>query len=261
MKHKARKRFGQNFLTDEAIIGRIIDSIAPGPGQLIIEIGPGQGALTRPLVESGAEIHAIEIDRDLAAQLPARLGHPSNLALHEADALETDLPAISGGRNYRLTGNLPYNISTPILFHILGQTQLPLDIHIMLQREVVKRIVATPGGRDYGRLSVMVQNLCEATPLFDIPPQSFDPPPRVDSTLLRLTPRDRPLVEAPPHLLDQVVRAAFAMRRKTLRNSLARLIDEDSIRAAGIDAGLRAEQLSIAEFDALARQMARHSVS
>ena len=256
MKHRARKRFGQNFLTDEAVISRIIDAIAPRPDDTIIEIGPGQAALTKHLVAAGCRVHALEIDRDLAAGLAGLLGHPPNLQVHLCDALEADFAAITGGDVYRLAGNLPYNISTPILFHILEQAVRPADIHVMLQREVVQRIVADPGSRVFGRLSVMVQNLCRATPLFDISPESFTPAPRVDSTLLRLQPRAQPLAEAPPLALDRVVRAAFARRRKTLRNSLSPLMDEASIRAAGIDPGLRAEQLSIEAFDRLARQLA-----
>ena len=256
MRHRARKRFGQNFLTDGAIIASIIDAIAPRQEDTIIEIGPGQAALTKHLVATGCRLHALEIDRDLAADLARALGHPENLHVHQCDALGADFAAIAGEKDYRLAGNLPYNISTPILFHILGQPVLPVDIHVMLQREVVQRIVAEPGSRVFGRLSVMVQNLCRAIPIFDIPPECFTPAPRVDSTLLRLQPHAQPLAEASPLSLDRVVRAAFARRRKTLRNSLSPLLDEGSIRAAGIDPGLRAEQLGIEDFDRLARQLA-----
>lgn len=255
MKHRARKRFGQNFLTDASVIARIVDTIRPQPGEIILEIGPGQAALTRLLVDAGARVHAIEIDRDLAGRLAAELGQPDNLEVHECDALEADLAAIAGDATYRLVGNLPYNISTPILFHILEQDPMPRDIHVMLQREVVERIVAAPGSKAFGRLSVMLQNRCHTAPLFDIPPECFDPRPRVDSTLLRLEPRTAPVASAEPATLDRVVRAAFAKRRKTLRNSLGGLLDENAIRAAGIDPGLRAEQLSIGQFDALARSL------
>jgi 16S rRNA (adenine1518-N6/adenine1519-N6)-dimethyltransferase len=257
LKHSARRRFGQNFLTDASVIDRIAEAIQPQLQQLVIEIGPGQGALTRPLIAAGVELHALEIDRDLAAKLQERLGHPQNLVVHTCDVLETDFNSIAGDRAYRLVGNLPYNISTPILFHILGQTRLPSDMHVMLQREVVQRIVADPGGRDYGRLSVMVQNRCEAVALFDISPGSFEPRPRVNSTLLRLLPRPQPVARAAPEQLDRVVRAAFSMRRKTLRNSLDTLLDARQITAAGIDPGQRAEQLSIAQFDALALSLGR----
>lgn len=255
MKHRARKRFGQNFLTDDAVISNIAEAIAPRTEDTIIEIGPGQAALTRHLLASGCLVHAVEIDRDLAAGLPRSLGHPENLRVHQCDALEADLAGLVEHGPYRLVGNLPYNISTPLLFHILEQDVLPLDIHVMLQREVVGRIVATPGGRVYGRLSVMVQNLCESLPLFDIPPECFEPRPRVDSTLLRLLPRTKPLAQAPPGSFDRVVRVAFSRRRKTLRNSLSGLLDEAAIRAADIDPGLRAEQLDIEQFDQLARQL------
>jgi 16S rRNA (adenine1518-N6/adenine1519-N6)-dimethyltransferase len=255
MKHRARKRFGQNFLTDAAVIARIIAAISPREDDVIIEIGPGQAALTRHLVNAGACVHAVELDRDLAGRLADELGQPKNLVVHACDALEANLATLAEAPCYRLVGNLPYNISTPILFHILGQKPLPKDIHVMLQREVVERIVAEPGGKTYGRLSVMVQNRCLATPLFDIPPESFDPRPSVDSTLLRLQPRSEPLASADPQALDQVVRAAFAKRRKTLRNSLAGLLEAEAIQAAGIDPGQRAEQLEIAQFDALAQRL------
>jgi 16S rRNA (adenine1518-N6/adenine1519-N6)-dimethyltransferase len=255
MNHRARKRFGQNFLTDAAVIARIIAAISPRPDDVIIEIGPGQAALTRHLVDAGACVHAVELDRDLADRLAAELGQPKNLVVHACDALEANLAILAEAPCYRLVGNLPYNISTPILFHILGQKPLPKDIHVMLQREVVERIVAAPGSKTYGRLSVMVQNRCLATPLFDIPPESFDPQPRVDSTLLRLQPRSEPLAAADPLALERVVRAAFAKRRKTLRNSLSGLLEAEAIEAAGIDPGQRAEQLEIAQFDALAQRL------
>jgi len=249
---RPRKRFGQNFLVDATVIEHIVECIQPRAGERIVEIGPGRGALTRRLVESGAEIHAVEIDRDLSAVLAERFGHPGNLTVHSCDALQANLAHLCGGGDWRLAGNLPYNISTPILFHFLEQDPLPRDIHVMLQREVVQRIVAEPGGRDYGRLSVMVQNRCGVEPLFEIGPQSFDPPPRVQSMLLRLKPRTEPLARAPAEALDRVVRAAFAQRRKTLRNSLSGLFDEQHLRATGIDPGLRPEQLSLEQFDRLA---------
>jgi 16S rRNA (adenine1518-N6/adenine1519-N6)-dimethyltransferase len=255
LRHKARRRFGQNFLVDQSVIARIIQAIGPEPGQQIVEIGPGRGALTRLLVESGAEVHALEIDRDLAQWLKQAISGDDRLRIHRCDALEADLGDIAGQHPYRLVGNLPYNISTPLLFHILGQRLLPLDMHVMLQTEVVERIAAAPGGRDYGRLSVMVQNLCVAAPLFDIAPGSFEPRPRVNSTLLRLLPRPAPLASAQPECFARTVRTAFAMRRKTLRNSLRGLLDEAGIRAAGVDPATRPEQLSVAQFDALAQQM------
>lgn len=258
MRHRARRRFGQNFLIDQGVIGRIIDCVRPGPGQRIIEIGPGLGALTAPLLASGADIIGLEIDRDLAGQLADRLGHPPNLSVHTGDVLETDLAALAARPDYRLAGNLPYNISTPILFHVMAQQRLPIDMHFMLQREVVDRVVARPGGRQYGRLSVMVQNLCEAWSLFEIDPASFEPRPRVTSALLRLAPRPTPIAQSAPAAFARVVKAAFAMRRKTLRNSLRGLLDEADIREAGVNPASRAEQLDLMQFDALAQQVRRN---
>ena len=256
MNQKPRKRFGQNFLTDERVIGQIIDTINPQPGEVILEIGPGRAALTRLLLESGAEIHALEIDRDLAGALQSGLGRHERLIIHQCDALQAVPGTIAGGRLFRLVGNLPYNISTPLLFHVLDQELLPLDMHFMLQSEVVQRMAAGPGGRDYGRLSVMCQNRCHVTPLFEISPGSFEPRPKVQSRFVRMVPRDEPMSGV--HLeqsLDAVVRAAFSMRRKTLRNSLRKLLPEQAIARAGIDAGLRAEQLDLRQFIALARQI------
>jgi 16S rRNA (adenine1518-N6/adenine1519-N6)-dimethyltransferase len=254
--HRARKRFGQNFLVDERIISQIIAAIDPRPGEIIVEIGPGRAALTGPLLESGPEIHALEIDRDLAAALRSGLGRHERLTVHQCDALQTDPGTITGDRAFRLVGNLPYNISTPLIFHVLEQERLPADMHFMLQSEVVQRIAAGPGSRDYGRLSVMCQNRCRVTPLFDIPPTSFEPRPKVQSTLVRMVPRDESVSGA--HLeksLDTVARAAFSMRRKTLRNSLRKVLSRAEIADAGIDAGLRAEQLSLEQFIALAGQI------
>jgi 16S rRNA (adenine1518-N6/adenine1519-N6)-dimethyltransferase len=257
MNHRARKRFGQNFLADEQIIDRIVAAIDPHPDDLIIEIGPGHGALTRPLLESGATVHVLEIDRDLAADLQAIAARQPRLTVHPGDALQIDVGDLAADRPYRLVGNLPYNISTPLLFHVLGQRHLPRDMHFMLQCEVVDRIAASPGSRDYGRLSVMCQNRCEVFPLFTVAPESFRPRPRVQSRVIRMAPRRQPrsgpaLVSA----LDQVVRAAFAKRRKTLRNGLRDLLGEGEIESLGIDPGLRPEQLDLDRFIALARAMA-----
>ncbi|NIP17469.1 MAG: 16S rRNA (adenine(1518)-N(6)/adenine(1519)-N(6))-dimethyltransferase RsmA [Xanthomonadales bacterium] len=253
MKHRARRRFGQNFLTDDRVIGRIVEAIDPGPGDLILEIGPGRGALTAPLVASGAEVHALEIDRDLARALSEDSTLSGRLTVHECDALKVNTGDIAGGRPYRLAGNLPYNISTPLLFHVLEQDLLPRDMHFMLQNEVVVRIAAAPGGRDYGRLSVMSQNRCRVTPLFTIGPESFQPRPRVQSRLVRMEPLAEPLSGAGLiEPLASVVKAAFAMRRKTLRNSLCSLFGEDELLRAGVDPGLRAEQVGLEQFIALA---------
>lgn len=254
MSRLARKRFGQNFLVDHAVIRRIIDTIGPVAGDLLIEIGPGHGAITTPLLDSGAELMVVEIDRDLAMALQQRYSQQPLLTIRQADALQTDFGELAGGRPYRLVGNLPYNISTPLVFHVLGLAQPPLDMHFMLQKEVVERLAAAPGGKDYGRLGVMCQNRCEVTPLFTIGPDAFEPAPRVESMFVRLRPRGEPVSgHALLDPLDRVVRAAFSKRRKTLRNSLAGLLTEAQMTEVDIDPGLRAEQLSLEDFIQLAR--------
>jgi 16S rRNA (adenine1518-N6/adenine1519-N6)-dimethyltransferase len=255
----ARKRFGQNFLVDRAVIRRIIDTIGPVAGELLIEIGPGHGAITTPLLDSGAELMVVEIDRDLAMALQQRYSQQPLLTIRQADALQTDFGELAGGRPYRLVGNLPYNISTPLVFHVLGLAQPPLDMHFMLQKEVVERLAAAPGGKDYGRLGVMCQNRCEVTPLFTIGPDAFEPAPRVESMFVRLRPRGEPVSgHALLDPLDRVVRAAFSKRRKTLRNSLAGLLTEAQMTEVDIDPGLRAEQLSLEDFIQLARLVSLH---
>jgi 16S rRNA (adenine1518-N6/adenine1519-N6)-dimethyltransferase len=254
MSHRARKRFGQNFLVDRAVIQRIIEAVNPTEQDLVIEIGPGQGALTAPLSETGAELIALEIDRDLARTLEARFEGYTCTRIVQGDALETDFGAVSGGRPYRLVGNLPYNISTPLIFHVLESGQAALDMHFTLQKEVVDRLAAAPGGKDYGRLGIMCQNRCEVTPLFTIGREAFSPVPRVESAFVRLKPRPQPISGAPlAATLDRVVRQAFSQRRKTLRNSLSGLLDPTALAALGIDPGLRAEQLTLDEFIRLAR--------
>lgn len=251
--HKARKRFGQNFLTDTRVVDRIIASIQPLPGQQIIEIGPGQAALTRHLLASGAELHVVEIDRDLAAQLQPHFSASDHATLRVGDALKMDFGDISGGSPFRLVGNLPYNISTPLMFHVLQWSKLVVDMHFMLQKEVVDRMAATPGGKAWGRLSIMCQYHCEVIPLFEVPPGAFSPPPRVNSSMVRLVPHSDP----PVHIdsmesFDRLVSQAFSMRRKTLRNCMRGLLDSSQIESAGIDPGLRPESLSLAEFAHLA---------
>lgn len=255
MRHAARKRFGQNFLVDSQVIQRICDTIAPDADELLIEIGPGRAAITRPLLELGARMIVVEIDRDLAAGLQREFANFSNLTVHNGDALDTDFGGLAEGRPYRLLGNLPYNISTPLIFHILDQDHAPLDMHFMLQKEVVERMAADPGSRAYGRLGVMCQNRCEIDHLFDIGPGAFDPAPKVTSAFVRLTPRKEP--QSGKSLLkpfEDVVRQAFSKRRKTLHNSLSGLLSDLQIQAAGIDPGLRAERLSVADFVRLAAQ-------
>jgi 16S rRNA (adenine1518-N6/adenine1519-N6)-dimethyltransferase len=256
MEHRARKRFGQNFLVDERVVDRILTAIAPMAGQRILEIGPGHAALTTGLALSGALLQLIEIDRDLAASLQSRFDGVGNVQVHCADALRLDLPRLTSGQPFRLVGNLPYNISTPILFHVLQWQGLVVDMHFMLQQELVERMAANPGGKAWGRLSVMCQFRCSVTPLFNVPPEAFRPQPAVQSTFVRLVPHAEPPVRvADLGCFERIITRAFSMRRKTLRNSLRGLLDAAAIAAAGIDPGIRPERLGLAEFAALADQL------
>jgi 16S rRNA (adenine1518-N6/adenine1519-N6)-dimethyltransferase len=255
-KHKARKRFGQNFLHDQQVIERIISCVNAKQSDLLIEIGPGQAAITRPLLDSGAELHLIEIDRDLVAKLQQQFADDTNVTIHSCDALKANLPEITDGRAFRLIGNLPYNISTPLIFHVLQWHEKVVDMHFMLQKEVVERMAAAPGSRIYGRLSVMTQFRCQVTHLFDVQPESFSPVPRVCSSIVRLQPLKTPPADPGSFKnLERVVAAAFSQRRKTLRNSLRNLLTAEQIIAADIDPGQRAEQLSLSQFAALARSL------
>lgn len=258
MQHQARKRFGQNFLTDDTIIGRIVDAISAQPGQLVLEIGPGQAALTYPLADSGAELHLLEIDRDLVARLNIQFATRENVTVHSTDALRADFAEITGGRPFRLVGNLPYNISTPLLFHVLKWSELVTDMHFMLQQEVVRRMAAVPGGKAWGRLSLMCQYRCEVTPLFNVPPEAFSPSPKVQSAIVRLVPHREP----PVHIdnmdaFEGLVSQAFSQRRKTLRNSLRGMIDATNMEAAGIDPGARPETLGLEQFANLSNLLAK----
>ena len=256
MRHKARKRFGQNFLTDPMVIQRIMDSIAPRPDELFIEIGPGQAALTRPLIATGMELHRVEIDRDLAGRLAAQFRIHPGVHVHAGDALKMDFAAISDKRPFRLVGNLPYNISTPLLFHVLKWSELIRDMHFMLQSEVVKRMAASPGTKAWGRLSIMCQYHCKVIPLFTVQADSFTPVPKVQSGIVRLIPHRQPPVQiASKESFDRLVIQAFSMRRKTLRNSLRDLLDVSLIESAGIDPGLRADALGLEQFAALSNLM------
>jgi 16S rRNA (adenine1518-N6/adenine1519-N6)-dimethyltransferase len=259
--HQARKRFGQHFLHDPGVIGRIVAAIAPQPQDRMVEIGPGLGALTVPLLARLNELHAVEIDRDAIRHLRELTRDDPRLHMHSADVLEFSFAHIYGDpseqeERLRLVGNLPYNISTPLLFHLIEQRQRILDMHFMLQKEVVDRMAAAPGTEHYGRLTVMLAPWVRVEPLFDIGPGAFRPPPRVVSTVVRLTPHATPLDIGEPRHFAAVVRAAFSQRRKTLRNSLKPLLDGEDIVAAGIDPGLRAEVLSPTEFVALSRRLA-----
>lgn len=249
-----RKRFGQHFLHDPAVIGRIIAVLQPQAGQHIVEIGPGRGALTLPLLQAIGTLDAVELDRDLIPALTARSAMHGQLTVHCADALSYDFCRLAGqSGKLRIVGNLPYNISTPLLFRLFDQKTCIGDMHFMLQKEVVDRIVATPGSGAYGRLSVMVQYHCAATRLFTIGPGAFTPPPRVDSAVVRLTPYAAPPVAvADEAQFARLVTLAFSQRRKTLRNSVKTLLSDADITGCGIDGQRRAETLSLAEFAALA---------
>lgn len=251
--HVARKRFGQHFLYDRGIIDRIVAAIAPSSIDHMVEIGPGLGAITVPLLRHLAQLEAVEIDRDAIRHLTElTVGQP--LRIHNADVLDFDFGTLrTDSRQLRLVGNLPYNISTPLLFRLIGQRQHVLDLHFMLQKEVVDRMAAQAGDDDYGRLSVMLAPWLQVEPLFDIGPGAFRPPPRVISTFVRLVPhRIAPFPLSDPARFAAVVAAAFSQRRKTLRNSLKSLLDEARIRQAGIDPGARAEVIAPAGFAALA---------
>jgi 16S rRNA (adenine1518-N6/adenine1519-N6)-dimethyltransferase len=235
------------------VVQQIISTINPVAGELILEIGPGQAAISSPLAETGAELHLLEIDRDLAARLEARFASAGNVEVHTGDALNVDFSKLLGDRPFRLVGNLPYNISTPLLFHVLQWRRLVTDMHFMLQQEVVKRMAASPGGKTWGRLSVMCQVYCEVTQLFNVPPEAFTPSPKVQSSFVRLVPHATPpaIIRDMP-AFERLVSQAFSMRRKTLRNSLKNMLDAPLIEAAGIDPGLRPETLGIEQFAALA---------
>jgi 16S rRNA (adenine1518-N6/adenine1519-N6)-dimethyltransferase len=249
--HQARKRFGQNFLVSPGIVRRIVEAIAPRPGDLVVEIGPGLGALTAPLLERVDRLHVVEIDRDLIARLK-EAWPPERLAIHEGDALEFDFAAL--GERLRIVGNLPYNISTPLLFHLAGFANRVRDMHFMLQKEVVDRMVAEPGGTGYGRLSVMLQYRFEMERLFVVPPGAFNPAPKVDSAIVRLMPRKLGAGDTvkSEETFARVVTAAFSQRRKMLRNTLRELIAEDGLAALGVKPTARAEELSVADFVRLA---------
>jgi 16S rRNA (adenine1518-N6/adenine1519-N6)-dimethyltransferase len=253
--HTPRKRFGQNFLRDPAVVDRIIAAINPGVGDHLVEIGPGQGALTGELLASGARTDVIELDRDLIPGLLASYGLNGAFTLHSGDALDFDYPAlVDDDRPLRVVGNLPYNISTPLIFRLLDCAALIEDMHFMLQREVVQRLAASPGGGDWGRLGIMAQYHCRVEHLFDVPPEAFSPPPRVQSAIVRLVPHgESPWPDCDPGRLADTVRRAFAQRRKTLRNNLKGLIDDDALKALGIDPAARAETLQLSQFIDIAR--------
>jgi 16S rRNA (adenine1518-N6/adenine1519-N6)-dimethyltransferase len=259
MNHRPRKRFGQNFLHDAHIIKQIVDAIDPRSGEHFVEIGPGRGALTLPLLEHDVELHAVEIDRDLAARWQRHAQTRPGFHVHCADALKIAPQDIyPDGTRFRLFGNLPYNVSTPLLFRFVAWREHLQDLHLMLQKEVVDRMCAGPGNRTYGRLTVMLAPHFEIENLLDVPASAFTPAPKVDSAFVRLLPH-----AAPPFAVDDmqsyadVVAAAFSMRRKTLRNGLRALLDIDQIKGCGIDPGVRAETLGPAVFAQLANALSQ----
>ncbi len=248
--HKARKRFGQNFLHDPAVINRIIRSIGPRSSDHIVEIGPGQGALTNQLQHAAARMDVVELDRDLIPWLKLQFSLNENFHIHEADALRFDFASLrQADEQLRIVGNLPYNISTPLIFHLVSYADIVEDMHFMLQKEVVNRMASGPGGNNYGRLSVMTQYYCKVDFVFHVGPDAFNPPPKVDSAIVRLTPyKELPHPCKDIRILDQVVKNAFAMRRKTIRNGLKTLMSSDELEQLGIDPGLRPERLSLESF-------------
>jgi len=255
--YRHKKQLGQHFLHERGVVERIIAALDPKPGERIVEIGPGGGALTLPLLRRHGELTAIEFDRDLLQPLREAAAGIGHLDLIESDVLEVDFSRLAAAGPLRLVGNLPYNISSPILFHVLDYAEHVRDMHFMLQKEVVDRMAAGPGSKVYGRLSVMLQASCEVTSLFKVAPGAFTPPPKVDSAVVRLVPRPREQVGiVDPPLFARLVRDAFGQRRKTLRNAVSTLTDAAGIEAAGINPGHRAEQLAVADFVRLANRLA-----
>lgn len=252
--HVARKRFGQNFLVSPGVVAKIVDAIHPQAGDSVVEIGPGLGALTEPLLARLDRLHVVEIDRDLIARLRERFP-PDRLAIHEGDALQFDFTGLGPG--LRVVGNLPYNISTPILFRLAASAGTVRDMHFMLQREVVERMVAPPGGPEYGRLSVMLQYRFEMERLFLVPPGAFNPAPKVESAVVRMTPRPQEtLAAADEALLGEVVKAAFSQRRKMLRNTLRDRLEAADWVALEIDPKRRAEELAVGDYVRIANRLA-----
>ncbi|QTH63673.1 16S rRNA (adenine(1518)-N(6)/adenine(1519)-N(6))-dimethyltransferase RsmA [Psychrosphaera ytuae] len=248
--HKARKRFGQNFLTDEDIIERIVRAIAPKEGDNVLEIGPGLGAITEPVAERTDLLNVVELDKDLAERLKTHPFIGKKLNIYQADALQFDFSqVIRDDKKLKVFGNLPYNISTPLLFHLYDFLDHIENMHFMLQKEVVNRMCAAPNSKAFGRLSIMTQYYCRTVPVTDVPPESFVPPPKVDSAVIRLIPKPHDeRNQVAPSLLNTVCLEAFNQRRKTLRNSLQNIITAEQLAELGIDAGLRAENLSLDDY-------------
>ena len=256
--HRPRKRFGQHFLTDPGVIDAIVQAINPRRDDIVVEIGPGRGAITQSLAARAGHLHCIELDRDLAAQLRRRYADDDRVTIHEADALTFDYAAL--GDSLRVVGNLPYNISTPLLFRLLEQRVCIADMHFMLQKEVVDRMAAAPGSKTYGRLGIMLGCHLDVQALFDVDPRCFEPPPAVTSAVVRLSPLPPGHFDiADEKLFGSTVTTAFSQRRKTLRNALKSLVNEAELAELGIDASLRPEMLAIGDYVALANYLARRA--
>jgi 16S rRNA (adenine1518-N6/adenine1519-N6)-dimethyltransferase len=264
MKHVAKKRFGQNFLTDQGVITSLVEAISPKADDLMVEIGPGLGALTKPLLQRLNQLHVVEVDRDIISWMQQEYAKPTsskpnNIVIHNSDALKFDFSQLADEKlanKLRVTGNLPYNISTPILFHLLDNVAHISDMHFMLQKEVVERMVAAPSTPAYGRLSVMLQYRLQMTYLFTVPPDAFDPAPKVESAFVRCVPYAQlPFTTRDEAMFAKVVLAAFGQRRKTLRNTLKGLLDDTGFSALDIDSQLRAENLSVAQFVAISNYL------
>ncbi len=251
--HQARKRFGQNFLHDPGVIERIIRAIHPKPDDAIVEIGPGLGAITEEILTVNPRLQVVELDRDLIPVLRTKFFNYPEFRIHEADALTFDFSQIADTKPLRIIGNLPYNISTPLIFHLLSQAGAVQDMHFMLQKEVVQRMAAVSGDNNYGRLGIMTQYFCKVQPLFEVAPGAFRPAPKVDSAIVRLVPHKQlPHPAKDFTTLQAVVRTAFNARRKTLRKALGSLVTVEQLQALGINDGLRPENLSLADYVSIA---------
>ena len=259
MKYIAKKRFGQNFLTDQGVIYSLVEAISPKVDDLIVEIGPGLGALTQPLLKKLNHLHVVEIDRDIISWME-NFYPKDKLTIHNSDALKfnfAELASLGVDSKIRVTGNLPYNISTPILFHLLSNVDCIIDMHFMLQKEVVERMVAAPSTSEYGRLSVMLQYRLKMECLITVPPEAFDPAPKVESAFVRCVPhKNLPYPAKNETLFAKIVTAAFGQRRKTLRNTLKEYLDDSGFKSVGVDSGLRAENLSLEQFVSIANFLA-----
>lgn len=257
-RHQARRRFGQNFLVDDQIIHQISSLFATHTdNHQLIEIGPGRGALTEALLKHGVPLTAVELDRDLIPILQTRFSHHRHFTLKQGDALQTDFRSLASGKPMRLVGNLPYNVATPLIFQLLENIEDIVDMHFMLQWEVVARLCARAGEANYGQLSVVVQNQCKTRALFQVPPTSFSPAPKVESGFIEITPRNEPLIpKGKQAQFNQLVKTAFAHKRKTLRNNLKNLLSAELIENAGIDPSARAETLNLEDFASLTEALA-----